>query len=188
MPSYSQDLPPEGGFPTSIRYQRYIPKRGPSGFTLFVASFAIMGYGWYWVLESNNERRELSREKAWARIHLVPLLQAETDRDIVRRLEAAKKREQVIIDNQAPTVKEQRNFQALDLKAKTPGVGRYGGYDPKQAQPVYHTDRYVAPTFLLLPKEKIMNSQWWRGSKLFLKNPAYHERDDFSSKLEEKNF
>ena len=28
---------------------------------------------------------ELAREKMWARIHLIPLLQAEEDRDLVRR-------------------------------------------------------------------------------------------------------
>jgi len=37
--------------------------------------------------------RELEREKVWSRIHLVPLLLAEGDRDSYRRREAAKRRE-----------------------------------------------------------------------------------------------
>lgn len=37
--------------------------------------------------------RELKREQAWSRIHLVPLLLAEQDRDAYRRNVAAMKRE-----------------------------------------------------------------------------------------------
>ena len=40
---------------------------------------------------------ELAREKMWARIHLVPLLQAEEDRDQVRRHYADKAREQELL-------------------------------------------------------------------------------------------
>lgn len=61
----AQDLPPQGGFPTTIRYQRYIPSRGPSGAFLFAAAFGIMTYGWYWTIQSNRERMELAREKHW---------------------------------------------------------------------------------------------------------------------------
>lgn len=41
--------------------------------------------------------RELQREKAWSRIHLVPLLMAESDRDVYRRDCAALEREKVIM-------------------------------------------------------------------------------------------
>lgn len=41
--------------------------------------------------------RELKRENLWARIHLIPLLTAEADRDTYRRVEAAKSREQEIM-------------------------------------------------------------------------------------------
>jgi NADH dehydrogenase (ubiquinone) 1 alpha subcomplex subunit 13 len=41
--------------------------------------------------------RELQREKIWARIHLVPLLLAEGDRDAYRRERAALAREQEIM-------------------------------------------------------------------------------------------
>lgn len=42
-------------------------------------------------------RRELQREKAWSRIHLVPLLLAESDRDVYRRDYAALEREREIM-------------------------------------------------------------------------------------------
>ena len=42
-------------------------------------------------------RRELEREKAWSRIHLVPLLLAEGDRDAYRRQQAALAREREIM-------------------------------------------------------------------------------------------
>lgn len=42
-------------------------------------------------------RRELQREKTWSRIHLVPLLLAEGDRDAYRRQHAALEREKEIM-------------------------------------------------------------------------------------------
>lgn len=40
---------------------------------------------------------ELAREKMWGRIHLIPLLQAEEDRDLVRRTWADKARERELL-------------------------------------------------------------------------------------------
>lgn len=40
---------------------------------------------------------ELAREKMWARIHLIPLLQAEEDRDQVRRYWADQGRERALL-------------------------------------------------------------------------------------------
>lgn len=40
-----------------------------------------------------TQASELAREKMWARIHLIPALQAEEDRDQVRRYLADQKRE-----------------------------------------------------------------------------------------------
>lgn len=40
---------------------------------------------------------ELAREKMWSRIHLIPLLQAEEDRDLVRRHWADKAREKELM-------------------------------------------------------------------------------------------
>jgi hypothetical protein len=41
--------------------------------------------------------RELEREKVWSRLHLVPLLLAEGDRDAYRRQQAALAREKEIM-------------------------------------------------------------------------------------------
>ena len=43
--------------------------------------------------------RELQREKIWSRIHLVPILIAEADRDAYRRERAALTREKEIMKN-----------------------------------------------------------------------------------------
>jgi hypothetical protein len=48
-----------------------------------------------------------------------------------------------------------------------------------QAEPVYHTKRHVMPNFVMLDERQSMPAQWWRGSKIFLKNVPYHERKDF---------
>lgn len=48
----------------------------------------------YTVLDTN---RELKRERAWSRINLIPLLMAESDRDVYRRDQANLKREKEIM-------------------------------------------------------------------------------------------
>lgn len=40
---------------------------------------------------------ELAREKMWSRIHLIPVLQAEEDRDLVRRHWAEQAREKELL-------------------------------------------------------------------------------------------
>jgi len=47
--------------------------------------------------EMRRFSRELQREKVWSRIHLVPLLLAEGDRDAYRREQAALAREKEIM-------------------------------------------------------------------------------------------
>lgn len=58
---------------------------------------AICAYGFWRVGQGNLERRELKREQAWSRIHLVPLILAEQDRDAYRRTQAALAREKEIM-------------------------------------------------------------------------------------------
>ncbi|KAJ3209304.1 hypothetical protein HDU67_006277 [Dinochytrium kinnereticum] len=175
--AFRQDMPPAGGFPETIQFKRNIPGRGPSGAVMILATVGIMAYGWHWLSQSNAERRELRREKAWARIHLVPLLQAETDRDLVRRLDSVKSQE-------AQIMKNVDGWSPLDLKAPVRGVGRYGYYNAAAAEPVYHTEKYVKPTYIFLPPESDhrIEPQWWRGSKMFMRNPPYHERADWKGK------
>lgn len=43
---------------------------------------------------------ELAREKMWSRIHLIPLLTAEEDRDLVRRHYADQAREKDLLGSQ----------------------------------------------------------------------------------------
>ncbi|KAJ3409158.1 hypothetical protein HDV05_004566 [Chytridiales sp. JEL 0842] len=174
---YRQDVPPP--MPQTIRYKRLLPNRGPSGAAIFTASFLVMGYGWYWMAKSNEERRQLRVEKAWNRLSLVPLLQAETDRDIIRRQESYKSKESAVMSVST------ESWAPLDLKAPVKGIGKNGVRDPEAAEPVYHTSRYVAPTFYFVPKEEggdLIDAQWWRGTKMFTKNPTYHERADWKGK------
>ncbi|KAH7887528.1 GRIM-19 protein-domain-containing protein [Phlebopus sp. FC_14] len=81
-------MPPPGGF-EPVKYKRNLPFRGPSGAVVLGAVLGVCAYGFYRVGKGNLERRELQREKVWSRIHLVPLLLAETDRDAYRRQQGA---------------------------------------------------------------------------------------------------
>ena len=53
----TQDLPPTSGFPDTIRYERYLPRRGPSGIVMILGVLGIMSYGWYQVSKANAEYR-----------------------------------------------------------------------------------------------------------------------------------
>ncbi|KAL7753303.1 hypothetical protein RI367_001078 [Sorochytrium milnesiophthora] len=120
-----QDMPPKGGFGT-VHYKRHLPVRGPGGAVMFAGMTAVVTYGWYWAIQGMRERRELLREKTWARIHLIPLLQAEADRAEVRLV-------------------EQQEAQEREIMKDVPGweVGKN----------VYNTDRYVAPSIMVAPNK-----------------------------------
>ncbi|KAJ7752812.1 B16.6 subunit of GRIM-19, NADH:ubiquinone oxidoreductase [Mycena maculata] len=77
--SYRQDLPPAGGF-EAVKYKRNLPLRGPGALVILGGVTAFCSFGFYRIGLGNIERRELKREKTWARIHLVPVLMAEGDR------------------------------------------------------------------------------------------------------------
>lgn len=79
-----QDLPPIGGY-EPIQWKRHLPSRGFRPKVWLGLLFGICGYGFYKTIQSIHERRELQREKMWSRIYLMPLLQAEADREMVRR-------------------------------------------------------------------------------------------------------
>ncbi|KAL2751853.1 hypothetical protein ACRALDRAFT_2045099 [Sodiomyces alcalophilus JCM 7366] len=91
-----QDLPPAGGY-QAVQYKRNIPARGFRPGFLLLGMGAVMGYGWYKLIKGIREANELAREKMWARIHLIPLLQAEEDRDQVRRWYADQAREKELL-------------------------------------------------------------------------------------------
>ncbi|GAA5998171.1 uncharacterized protein JCM10292_002371 [Rhodotorula paludigena] len=117
-----QDLPPAGGF-QPLRYKRNLPTKGPGGAVIFGACLAVCTFGFWRVGQGNLEKRELQREKAWSRIHLVPALMAENDRDVYRREQAALAREKEIM-------KDVKDWEA-GAKA-------------------YHTKRYVPATIAVI--------------------------------------
>ncbi|KAI9468915.1 MAG: GRIM-19 [Benjaminiella poitrasii] len=123
----AQDMPPPQGF-SEVKYRRYLPKRGPSGLVILAGITAISAFGFYRVAQGNLERRELKRENLWSRIYLVPLLTAESDRDMYRRLEAAKGRE-------AEVMKDVKDWNA--------------------GESVYHNTKYFTPPrFVVVPEEE----------------------------------
>ncbi|KAL4810137.1 GRIM-19 [Aspergillus unguis] len=87
-----QDMPPAGGY-RQVQYKRNIPARGFRPVTYLVGMHILMGYGYYKLFYGIREQNELAREKIWGRLHILPLLQAEEDRDQVRRHIADKARE-----------------------------------------------------------------------------------------------
>ncbi|RUS29473.1 GRIM-19 [Jimgerdemannia flammicorona] len=95
-PQVTQDLPPLGGYP-EVHYRRNIPKRGPSGAVIIGGVVAVCTFGWWRIVLGKVEKRELKRENIWARLHLVPLLTAEADRDNYRREQALLAREAAIM-------------------------------------------------------------------------------------------
>ncbi|GAA5876763.1 hypothetical protein JCM5296_003268 [Sporobolomyces johnsonii] len=119
---YKQDLPPAGGY-NPIKYKRNLPTKGPSGAIVFSAVAAICAFGFWRVGLGNLEKRELQREKAWSRIHLVPAMMAEADRDIYRREQAALAREKEIM-------KDVKGWQA--------------------GEKVYHTKRYTPSSIVVI--------------------------------------
>ncbi|KAF9263720.1 GRIM-19 [Marasmius fiardii PR-910] len=94
--TFRQDMPPPGGF-EPIKYKRNLPFRGPGGWVIIGGVAAVSAFGFYRYGQGALERRELQREKVWSRIHLVPLLMAEGDRDAYRRQQAALGREREIM-------------------------------------------------------------------------------------------
>ncbi|KAF5101061.1 hypothetical protein D0Z03_000686 [Geotrichum reessii] len=84
MVKVAQDLPPIGGY-EPIQWKRNLPSRGFRPIVYFLGLTAICSYGFYKIIDGIHERNELYREKVWARLYLQPVLQAEADRDAVRR-------------------------------------------------------------------------------------------------------
>eukprot|EP00127_Corallochytrium_limacisporum_P006669 Clim_evm48s232 gene=Clim_evmTU48s232 len=78
-----QDMPPQGGYPAISYRRQHTPPRF-SGFMKFAIAGAVMAGGLLVTAYSQNERRNLDREKVLTRIALVPLLQAEEDRRFLR--------------------------------------------------------------------------------------------------------
>ncbi|KAJ8366634.1 hypothetical protein AAFF_G00348330 [Aldrovandia affinis] len=80
-----QDMPPPGGY-GPIDYKRNLPKRGFSGYSMFGIGIGVMLLGYWRLFKWNRERRRLQIEEMEARIALLPLLQAEQDRRMLRMM------------------------------------------------------------------------------------------------------
>ncbi|KAF8076659.1 GRIM-19 [Lyophyllum atratum] len=122
MVSYRQDMPPPGGF-AALKYKRNLPFRGPGSLVILGGVTGICAFGFYRLGKGNLEKRELQREKVWSRIHLVPVMMAEGDRDVYRREQAALAREKEIMK---------------DVKGWEAGKG------------VYNSSRYRSPEIVIL--------------------------------------
>ncbi|KAI4127618.1 MAG: hypothetical protein LQ338_003113 [Usnochroma carphineum] len=94
--SMAQDLPPVEGY-EPVQYKRNLPARGFRPSYYLLAMGLVMTYGFYKYGKGVREHNELGREKMWSRIYLIPVLQAETDRDQVRRYWADQAREQELL-------------------------------------------------------------------------------------------
>lgn len=110
-----QDMPPVGGY-EPVQYRRNLPVRGFKPWMYLAGVAGVMTYGFWRVGQGIREQKygayrrvrkawrltdlvysELAREKMWSRIYLIPLLQAEEDRDLVRRHLATQKMEKELL-------------------------------------------------------------------------------------------
>ncbi|KAF9006610.1 GRIM-19 protein-domain-containing protein [Cyathus striatus] len=142
----NRDLPPPGGF-EAVKYKRNLPLRGPGSYAILGGVTAICAYGFYRVGQGSLEKRELQREKVWSRIHLVPLLMAESDRDVYRRQQASLAREKAVMKDVPGWECYGHSRSALILLiAIRPGV-----LPPHSAgKSVYNNPRYSQPDTYLL--------------------------------------
>lgn len=69
---------------------------------------SIMTYGFWRVGQGIREQNELAREKMWSRIHLIPMLTAEEDRDLVRRHLADLAREKQLLGTKTSPYNSER--------------------------------------------------------------------------------
>ncbi|XP_028907656.1 NADH dehydrogenase [ubiquinone] 1 alpha subcomplex subunit 13 [Ornithorhynchus anatinus] len=129
-----QDMPPPGGY-GPIDYKRNLPRRGISGYSMFAIGIGTLLIGFWGMTKWNRERRRLLIEDLEARIALLPLLQAESDRRTLRML------------------RENLEEEAILMK-DVPGW--------KVGESVFNTTRWVTPTpgelYSLRTKEERLNA------------------------------
>ncbi|XP_002801516.2 LOW QUALITY PROTEIN: NADH dehydrogenase [ubiquinone] 1 alpha subcomplex subunit 13 [Macaca mulatta] len=117
MPKVKQDMPPPGGY-GPIDYKRNLPRRGLSGYSMLAIGIGTLLYGHWSIMKWNRERRRLQIEDFEARIALMPLFQAETDRRTLQML------------------RENLEEEAIIMKDVP---------DWKVGESVFHTTRWVPP-------------------------------------------
>uniref|UniRef100_A0A8C4UG47 NADH dehydrogenase [ubiquinone] 1 alpha subcomplex subunit 13 n=1 Tax=Falco tinnunculus TaxID=100819 RepID=A0A8C4UG47_FALTI len=118
-PKVKQDMAPPGGY-GPIDYKRHLPRRGLSGYSLFALGIGSLLLGYYTLVKWNRERRRLLIEDLEARIALMPLLQAESDRRTLRMLRQN-------LDEEAKIMKDVPGWKVCDPGALGLGGGRATG-------------------------------------------------------------
>ncbi|XP_071952851.1 NADH dehydrogenase [ubiquinone] 1 alpha subcomplex subunit 13-like [Antedon mediterranea] len=98
--TFRQEMPPKGGY-GPIDYKRHLPKRGFSGYAMFAGCGLIMACGYFTQRMGNKKRRLLQREDREAYLAIMPLVEVETDRDILKRLKFNQAQEALIMKDVA---------------------------------------------------------------------------------------
>ncbi|XP_012596880.1 NADH dehydrogenase [ubiquinone] 1 alpha subcomplex subunit 13 [Microcebus murinus] len=131
-----QDMPPPGGY-GPIDYKRNLPRRGLSGYSMLAIGIGTLLFGYWSITKWNRERRRLLIEDLEARIALLPLLQAESDRRVLQML------------------RENLEEEAIIMKDVP---------DWKVGESVFHTTRWVTPMvgelYGLRTMEEILNANY----------------------------
>lgn len=76
-------------------------------------------------LNADIDPSELAREKMWSRIYLIPVLQAEEDRDLVRRYYADKAREKALLGSETSVYNSDRCVQSISTVVANTSVIAY---------------------------------------------------------------
>ena len=166
-----QDMPPSGGY-EPVQYKRNLPVRGFKPRYYLLGMGVIMIYGWYhygvgvrhrkYVPKKNiivlpataiakgeslivTFRSELVRERMWGRIHLIPVLQAEEDRDQVRRQLADKAREKELLGTETRVYHSDRYASWNYCPVKC--LRMFSG-----ANQIFRS-RFVRPTYAITPEK-----------------------------------
>lgn len=95
---------------------------------------------------ADEDPSELAREKMWSRIHLIPLLTAEEDRDLVRRHYADQAREKELLGSQTSPYNSDRYVYPGVAVLEWRNGGIYGL--------LLTSYRFVRPTFAITPSQK----------------------------------
>lgn len=102
-----------------------------------VACGLVMAYGWRQIFIGQREKHEMAREKMWARIHLIPLLQAEEDRDQVRRYYADLAREKELLGSQSGAYNSNRYVQTRHTPfGWNRGIREISNFGPARARKI----------------------------------------------------
>ncbi|KAM8961914.1 NADH dehydrogenase [ubiquinone] 1 alpha subcomplex subunit 13 [Pelodytes ibericus] len=113
-----QDMPPPGGY-GPVDYKRNLPRRGLSGYSMFAVGIGVLFFGYWSIFRWNRERRRFQIEDLETRVAILPLLQAETDRRVLRQM-------RLNLEEEAKIMKD------------VPGW--------KVGESPFHTERWVTPT------------------------------------------